>query len=84
MKKPKASVNFAVNNEWSEGEIIYLCSEWAKGTSVLKIAEEMERTPQTITKKVRKIGLTPRVPVGLCRPQQTDNGKGFAAAIESL
>lgn len=40
----------AVNSGWSEGEIIYLCAAWAKGTP--------------INRRLRKMGLTPRVPNG--------------------
>lgn len=74
-------VDFAVNGKWSEGEIIYLCTEWAKGTPVVKIALEMERTPQTINRKARKIGLTPRVPSALVCTPKTDNGKEYVSAL---
>lgn len=87
--------SFAVNSGWSEGEIIYLCSEWAKGTPIIKIAEEMERTPNTIKRKVRRMGLTPRASCTMHRqpPQAArlspkmsalDNGKGFAQALKTL
>lgn len=87
--------SFAVNSGWSEGEIIYLCSERAKGTPIIKIAEEMERTPRAIKEKVKRMGLTPRASCTMHRkpPQAArlspkmpvlDNREGFAEALKTL
>lgn len=95
MTSKKKVERFAVNDEWSEGEIIYLCSEWAKGTPITRIAEDMERTPQTIKRKVRLIGLTPRASCAVRKqpPHAStlsptmpvfDNGEGFFQAIKTL
>lgn len=53
-------IDSIIRQRWSVDEVKILTDEWMNGSKVTHIAEELERTPQAVYKKVQRLGLSGR------------------------